>query len=315
MIARISTLFFILISVNAHAEGSGYQQYSRGVELAAQGKCKEAVEKFQGAIKLTPSFTSSYVDLARCQVLLGSRAAGLESLLLGIEKAKRDDDRQRLRKELASLSEVFYTNDVFQKYQSGLNYLRLSRFSAAAEELTAAQEKEPENMLVLLALAKSLKLDGRAARAKELLLQAVHWNPGKTEAVEDLSAMIWEEQPEQVLKLLEPLQKGKNSSELGLTFYALALTKMKRSKEGLELLRNAVEDNNNWVQSAYWLGKAFSEEANGNWMARKYLMTFQRRVDGVFQNQKNLFPYELEEFKALKKQADALLVRVNQALQ
>ena len=308
-------LFFLILSAPAFArESSGYQLYSKGVELASQSKCKEAAEFFQKAIKLNPSFVSSYIELARCETLQNDRQSGLETLLKGLAKVKRDDDRQKIRKELTNLTEIFYTDTAFQKYQNGLNYLRIGRYGAAEEELNSANEKEPENVLVLLALAKAVELDGNPKGAQEYLEKAVHWNPGKLEALENLAALIWSTNAERVVSLLEPYRKH-HPSERTLTYYTLALAKTKRARDGLESLRRAVEENNDWIISAYWLGKSYADETNGNWQARKYLMTFQKRVDGVFQNPKDRPPYELEQFKTLKKQADTLLARVNQALQ
>ncbi len=314
MIKRV-ILLSMLVSLSGLAkESSGYQLYSKGVELASQNKCKDATEFFHRAIKLNPSFVSSYIELARCETLLNNRQNGLEVLLKGLAKVKREEDQKKIRKELTNLTEIFYTDNAFQKYQNGLNYLRIGRYNAATEELTSANEKEPVNVLVLLALAKSTELDGNPKSAQEYLEKAVHWNPGKLEALENLAAYIWSTNAERAVSLLEPYRKH-HPSERTLTFYSLALTKMKPGKDSLENLRRAVEENNNWIFGAYWLGKSYAEEGSGNWLARKYLMTFEKRVDGVFQNPKDRAPYELEEFKTLKKQADTLLTRVNQALQ
>lgn len=146
-----------------------YQHYSKGVELISKRKLEEAIKNFQSAIDLNPGYVASYIEFARSSALLGRRKVALEKLTAALEYARGKEEREKVISERDNLSEFFYTNETFQHYQNGLNYIRLERSSAALEELDRARKVESDNLLVLLAYARALGLEERWKEAAEVL--------------------------------------------------------------------------------------------------------------------------------------------------
>ncbi|MGZ3700574.1 MAG: hypothetical protein ACXWSD_02265, partial [Bdellovibrionota bacterium] len=178
----IGLLFLSPASHAAKPKSSlAYQYYSRGVELNSRKKREEALKQFQSAIDLNPSFVTSYIEFARTSVMLGRRQQGLEKLDAAMTVARTKEDRERVRKERSSLSEIFYTNETFQWYQNGLNFLKLDRAGSAVDALERAMRTEPDNILVLTAYAQALRHEDRVKDAVAALERAFKLNDGKRE--------------------------------------------------------------------------------------------------------------------------------------
>jgi len=300
----IFALIFGFISMHAHGKRntSAYELYSKGVELAGKKKYNESIEKLEKAIELNPTYLGSYLEIARSMVMLGKRTMAMERLDVAAKNIKRSEDRKKLSQERALLSELFYTNNTFQLYQNGLNFLLMERNAAAAESLEKALNVEPDNVAILLAYARSL-MDDNIKTSIKFLEKAFLLNPEKKEVRLILAELNLKNKPERSLELLRPSVLGKNASEPEVLVYVQALSLLEKNKQAIDILQEKMLGNMDWVESNFWLGKFYAQEAQGNWMARKYLMTFLKRT-----NAKNTH-------KGLKDQAESLLLRVNQALQ
>jgi hypothetical protein len=94
---------------------------------------------------------------------------------------------------------------------------------------------------------------------------------------------------------------------------------LKRGKEAIDVLTEKKERNPDWLVAEFWLGKLSSAQAGGNWIARKSLMTFLKRVDPMLQSEAAENPEKMEpslnSLKSMKLEAEALLTQVNKALQ
>jgi tetratricopeptide (TPR) repeat protein len=292
-----------------------YQYYSRGVELSGRQKWVDARKQFQAAIDLNPAYVLSYIEFARAAVMEGKRQAGLEKLAAAAVFAKSKEDKERLRHERENLSEIFYTNETFQQYQNGLNYLRLDRPGSAVEALERALKTESDNVLVLTAFARALRQEERNKEAIAVLERAFALNDGKTEVRVDLAEISLAATPEHALELLRPL-RGRDTSERTAWVEAQALSALNRNREAIEVLRQAFEKNPGSLYAPLWLGRFYAQESTGAWNARKYLMTFQKRAESQRALlDKDNSSQEARQLKAARTEAEQILVRVNRSLE
>jgi tetratricopeptide (TPR) repeat protein len=315
MILLAILLTALPLADRAEAKSSlAYQNYTRGVELAAKKQWEEALQKFQSAIDLNPAYVASYIEWARASVRLGRRREGLEKLSAGLGFARNGDERQRVEKERENLSEIFYTNETFQQYQNGLNYLRLERSSSAVEALERALKTEPDNLLVLGAYAEALQAEEREKDALAVLERAFALNESNREIRVRLAESALSQNPERTLLLLRPLEQEAEKEEM-VWLKAQALSALKRNKEAIELLRAAHERQPTWLYAPFWLGKLYSLQANGGWNARKYLMTFLKRSEVLEEKDKIEATAEIRKLRAARAEAEAILSRVNRSLE
>ena len=292
--------------------GLAYQTYTRGVELVGKKKFDDAVRNFKAAIEMNPRFTDAYVENARALVLLGKRKEGLASLSEGLLQVRSRDDRERLANERQNLSEIFYTNEVFQEFQNGLNYLTLERLGSAVDALEQAKKKEPDNVLILSAYARALQEEGKSAEALKVLSEAHQLNETNFAVKLDLVEIMSEENPGKALDLLQPVLNESNEERIAL-LEVKALNALQKNTEALDFLKDRAEKQQNWILAQYWLGKLYSQENNGAWNARKYLMTFLRRSDPLLLNVEK--KSEVKKLKSARLDAENLLLQVNKKLE
>jgi len=312
---RFLCAFLILFTFEAEAKSSlAYQNYSRGVEFAARKKWSEALEKFQLAIDLNPAYVASYIEWARASVMLGKRREALDKLSSSLAFARGREEREKVIRERENLSDIFYTNETFQQYQNGLNYMRLERNSSALEALEKALRTEPDNLLVLAAYAKALQAEDRYKDALVVLEQAFALNEGKKEIRVDLAESSLAQNPERTMQLLRPLL-AESVEERTVWLQAQALSAVKKNKEAIELLKVETERQPAWLLGPFWLGKIYSLESDGSWNARKYLMTFLKRTESFSDPAKPEASVEERKIRAARAEAEAILARVNRSLE
>jgi tetratricopeptide (TPR) repeat protein len=264
---------------------------------------------------LNPTYTASYIEYARSSVLLGKRKEGLQKLTMAIGVVQRREDRERLQRERENLAEIFYTNETFQQYQNGLNYMKLERVGSAVEALEKALKTEPDNVLVLAAYARALQAEERQKEAQDTLEKAFALNDGDKGVRLDLAEMLIGKKPERTLLLLKPMGAEASAEERIALLHARGLSALSRNREAVEYLRERAERQQSWLYAQLWLGKLYSLEQNGNWNARKHLMTFLKRTDGLVQEKLEDIPPEMRQLRLARSEAEALLLRVNKALE
>lgn len=315
-VIAVFLLSFFATSLEAKV-APAYQIYSKGVELAGKKKWAEALDKFDATISQNPSFVSAYTEWARAAMMLNRRTEALKKLSAAIAFARNEGERKKLVEERNSLSEIFFTNEAFQSYQYGLNFLSLDQVGKAIESLEKAKSLEGDNVLVLTAYARALKLEEKEPEAVEVLEKAFLLNEGLKPVRVNLAESILGRNPQRAQQLLRPLLQGapiEKPEEKVFWLYAQALSAQKRNKDAIEFFRAAVDRNPQWSFAPFWLGKLYSLESNGAWNARKFLMTFLKR------SQKSALgnASETEEGRKLlaaRAEAEELLARVNQTLE
>jgi tetratricopeptide (TPR) repeat protein len=287
------------------------------VELEGKKKWQEALERFQSAIDLNPSYAASYLEWARSAVMLKRRKEALDKLTSALAIVRGKDEKERIEKERENLSDIFYTNDTFQQYQNGLNYLRLGRSDSAVDAIEKALKTEPDNLLVLLAYAKALQAEDRQKEALAALERAFALNDGKREVRVDLAELSLAQNPERTILLLKPLQSDAPDERVAW-LQAQALSALKKNKDAIEYLKKAAEKQPDWQYAPFWLGKLYALEPNENWNARKYLMTFLKRTEPVEEKDNKDNPEsdaEGRKLRSARAEAEAILARVNKSLE
>ncbi|MCO5142728.1 MAG: tetratricopeptide repeat protein [Oligoflexia bacterium] len=317
LIGVFCLLFFICSKSEAATKGKlalAIQSYTKGVELTEKKKWQEALDLFEKSIELNPTYVASYIEFARTAVLSGKRTLGLEKIVEGLEQVKSKEGRDSLLKERDNLSEVFYTNDTFQKFQSGLNYFKLDRNVAAIEALESALKTEPDNLLILIAYARVLVKEQRYKDSMVILERAFFLNNNNKDVRFMLAEGSLEMSPERTIQLLRPMVSLGMTEEKTAILNARALSASKRNKEAIDFLKPLVDEHSSWVFSQLWLGKFYSLEADDSWSARKYLMTFQKRAESEL-NSNKLSEEEKAIYKTSMDEAAIILNRVNDLLE
>lgn len=279
------------------------KSYTKGADLLAHKNYEAAQQKFLDSIRQSPGFIAAYIDYARAALLLKKRKDGLnkleQALLLGVRK----DERMHLQEERSSLAEIFFTNQTFQQYQNGLNFLQLERASAAIENFERALQTEPDNVAILTAYGEALIKDNNVSAGIKAYEQALALNPDKRAARLGLAEALGVSQAKRMQSLLEPIALDPDVSERAALLYAKALVGLSKEKDAYEYLRIRAERNSDWVESLFWLGKNYSQNKEAAWLARKYLMMFLKR-----EREHSGLPANIRD------EARALLARVNDSL-
>jgi tetratricopeptide (TPR) repeat protein len=275
----------------------------QAADLVQSKSYAKAEQKYLEIIKYHPNHVPAYLELARTEMLLKKRKDALEKLDLALKVATRKEERQKIQDQRSNLSEVFFTNQTFQQYQNGLNFMQLDRASAAIENFERALLAESDNVAILTAYGQALSKESNGAAALKAYEQALLLNPDKKDAKILLAENILESNPKRVVALLESVAIETDVSEKSAMLYAKALFALAKEKEAFEYLRFRAERNVAWVESLFWLGKTYSKNKDGAWLARKYLMLFLKRER------------ERSQFPVLREEAQTLMSRVNDSLQ
>jgi tetratricopeptide (TPR) repeat protein len=311
----IAFILFMLICGDAAWGNGAIQNYARGVELAEAKKWKEAKEKFALALGQNPASASAAIEWARAAVMLGKRREALERLSLSAGLVKGEEDRNRLERERDSLSEVFYTNSTFQRYQNGLNFIRLARTGEAFDAFQAALLGEPDNVAILFSFAQALFQEDRGKEALAHLERAHSLHEGNEGVRLLLAEISLPQNPERTLQLLRPLAGDGVRKESVVVLQAQGLVALQKEKEALVLLRTAVDKQQDWWRASFLLGKLFASEASEGWNARKYLMTFLRRTELLVPKEGEEVGPEQRRLLAMRAEGEAILQRVNKSLE
>lgn len=308
----------ILLSISAQAAAPqktlAYQNYSRGVELVSHKKWQEALSKFQSAIDLNPGYVDSYIEYARASVMLQQRKNGLDKLNAAYDLARDAKDKEKIQHEIENLSEIFFTNDTFQQYQNGLNYLRLNQVAGASNALEKALKIEPDNVLIMIAYAKSLMAEDKNKDAQEVLQKTFELNPRKSEVRLSLAEILLGKDTERSLAILKPMIANISDEKVAI-LQARALSSAKKNKEALQFLGERAEKQTSWVQAQFWLGKLYALEPGSGWNARKHLMTFLRRSESLPAKRGEEPALQDRLVKNYRLEAEAILTQVNQSLE
>lgn len=280
--------------------------FARGTQLSASKKYEEAAVQYELAMQADPAFIPAYTESARAYVLSGKRKEGLKRLEIGLQAARRKSDIEKLKEQRKLLSEIFYTNSTFQKYQDGLNNMKGMKLRAAIESLEQALATEPDNVLIMVSYAKALQAVDDWKESASVLEQAFALNPDEKEARVLLATALHGTNPDRTLQLLKPvIDDAKEATEAAVVPYAQALAKKGDLKNAIAVLQKDVDKHTERLKSLYWLGKFHSDIPESRWIARKHLQTFLKRTE---------HPGEFEELKDLQQEAHRIVDRIHTEL-
>ncbi len=286
--------------------------FAIGVRLVRERSYAEPVELFEAAVKEDPPFVTAHLELARSLVMSGRRLDGLNRLAKAQRVAKSTNDQKRIRQQRDLLASIFYTNEAFQHFQDGLNLMRDRKTRGAIQSFEKALAKEPDNAQVLTAYGKALlSLDDRNQSIK-LLERAHSILPERSDVRISLATGILNKDPKRAAALLRNLVAQSDVAESSVLTYVQALERIGKIRDAISVLRRTTSEHHDRLQSVFWLGKYYSLQPEGAWMARRYLMIFLRRLESTEASQK----VEVDQKKngsldSLRRQAKSLLERIN----
>ena len=253
--------------------------FATGIRLASEKKYAQASEKFELAVKEDPTFIAAYVESARALVLAGKRKDGLKRIEAALQIARKKFDLDRLKNQRRLLSEIFYTNATYQRYQDGVNHMQGMKLRAAIEAFEQALATEPDNVEVMIAYARALQAVDDWKESVNVLEQAFALNPDKKEARLLLAKALLSTNQERTIQLLRPLIDDPLESEDVVVTYAQALAKRGQTAEAIAILQRDVDRRTDRLRTLYWLGKYHSDSPDNRWVARKHLHTFLKRSE------------------------------------
>lgn len=307
-------LFFVGFTVAFQAEATIANKnindpFAVGMRLVKEKSYAEAVEMLESAVKEDPSFVVAHLELARSLVMSGRRLDGLNRLAQAQRVAKLPSEQDRINSQRILLSGIFYTNETFQLFQDGLNLMRDRKTRAAIQSFEKALVREPDNAQILTAYGKALlSLDDRNQSVK-LLERAHSILPERKDVRIALSQGVLNKDPKRVTLLLRKLVSEPGVEEDTVLLYSQALERLGRIRDAISVLsRTTSVSDQSRLRSMYWLGKYYSLQPEGSWMARRYLIMFLRRteLEGKASSEKKDTVME-----GLRREARGLLERIN----
>jgi choline-sulfatase len=130
--------------------------YYLGRALAASGKPREAIPRFEAALTRLPGFAAAYLELAQCRIALGDVPAAVEVLRRGQAAAPKDP---RLHEREAQV------------------WKRARRHDQAIAAYRAAIALAPKDALLRVQLGEALRDAGALDEAARALREAVDLDP------------------------------------------------------------------------------------------------------------------------------------------
>lgn len=194
--------------------------------LLERKKWDEAIIVLKSLYRRNPNLSQAGLDLVEALAYSRRREEAVSTINQLISREKSNERRQELYQKADVLSRLFYTNDVFQIYQDGLNLLRAGKLGAARIRLEKALSDEPDNAEILLRLGQCLLLDHDTDSASERLKLARKLNPYRPEIKLWLGrAMTERGEQQEAVNELRSAYKDLDHSALSGVWYADALVR------------------------------------------------------------------------------------------
>lgn len=272
-----------------------------GQSLVAKQKYKEAIQVFSEMINNGNEAIPTFLELANAYTLNRDRRSGLRTLSEAVRYVKNASEAALIQKQRRLLSEIFYTNESFQMYQNGKNALHENKMSDAIQSFEKALAKEPDNVAVLIAYAEALQKNDTISDSKNILQRAMELNPQNKDTRFLLAKCEMAKNPKYAVELLRDLAVDKDASEQVSLLFAEALEKTGGLTKAADHLKNKISDHQDWLLSTFLLAKIYARMDGGQWMARKYFMTFQRRAKSLPEYSEKLLEAQAELEKLERK--------------
>ncbi|MGZ3768410.1 MAG: tetratricopeptide repeat protein [Bdellovibrio sp.] len=203
------------------------------------------------------------------------RQQALRILLNAIHKETRPQNITELKKAVAEISRIFFSDKAQQLFETGVS-LRKSDLSQALEKVTEASRLEPGNFTVGIEMAHLMIAKNDCKAAQELIQQhylnlvnfdedlkltvaqalvcQLKWN--EYQAIVD--SMVLKKSPQQKFWLVLEIEK----------FLAL-----KNSAKALDALNSLIKLDDKYPETSYWMWKASQQQKKKNIEAgHKYVM-------------------------------------------
>lgn len=270
-----------------------------GQDLFRKKQYKEAAKIFREMANNGSESVQTYVEWARALIMDRKRAEGLKVVRDAFRFARTKATRDKLIRQQKLLSEVFFTNETFQLYQTGLNLLQVNKISDAIQSFEKSMAKEPDNVAILKSYGLALQLIDSVANSRSILKKALELNNNHNEVRYLLGRSLFDEKPERTVDLIREMAIIEGNREDISLLYAKALAKTGQHGKAVEHLRGKIQVHKERVLSTFWLAKTYAQMEGGTWLARKFFMTFIRRTKNLekYSDQTKEAEVELEKLE------------------
>jgi predicted Zn-dependent protease len=296
-------------------------KYEEAQTLMNHQKWPEAAIILQGVLKEAPHYSPAAIDLARSLVYSSRREEALSVLEEAVSHEKGPRRAVLIRRERV-LARLFVTNETFQGFQEGVNFLDARKFGSACERLAQVLEREPDNVEILTRLGQCRLLDGDADSAAERLRLARKLSPHEPQVRLWLGRALQQRgEIEEALTELRSARQELKDSELAAIWLAEALASNGQRTAATDVLDQDVKQNPMHVESLYTSARLKyiaiqKENPQALWAVRRDLQLALSRLDdhSSVGGPGDELSYPQQDPKAIKADVQALLRRVEARL-
>ncbi len=174
----------LLLDLDDSGQGNAEAQYILGTIFHRENRFSEAVERFQRALQLDPSFTDAAISLSIIYNDTGHYQEG--------KKVFEQAEQAAHRKVGSPSPSVLVSKEISEKHlELGNLYRSLQRFDEAANEFLKASRIDPQNIEARILLAKTHGQRGQMKLAQQELENLVRENPDHISARVHLALLYY----------------------------------------------------------------------------------------------------------------------------
>ena len=175
-------------------------QNNLGIALAAAGRLPEAIEHYQAAVRIKPTFPDVHNDLGAALLGVGRAPEALEEfrIALGLQPAyaaalgNLGDALMQMGRTQEAVPDYqqalrLKPNDAQAHNNLGIAFSQLGRNTEAADQFAAASRLQPDNTEIRINLGTTLAGLGRMAEARIQFEKVLRLKPDDAEARESLA--------------------------------------------------------------------------------------------------------------------------------
>jgi len=251
--------------------------------LSLQKKWADAAVVFRATLRQNPEHTGAALGLARALAFSGRREEAL-TLLLRFADQTTGDRRTVFIRRAKVLGRVFLTNNTFQLYQDGLNFMQTAKIRAARERFEKALEQEPDNVEILTRLGQTLMAEKDFDSASERLRLATRLGPFEPEIRLWLGHALHQRgELKEALEELRAAHQALPDLEMGVLWLAATLISSGQRAAAIQFLTDSCQRHPGHLLALFQLARLRlqspdSKSSQALWASRKDLQLILSRL-------------------------------------
>jgi len=176
------------------------------------------------------------------------------------------------------LGSLFFTEQGFKIYQSGLKNVESRKWKNAIEDFEKALSIEKYNIGIMKSLSQVFIFVGKISEARTILNKIVSSLPWDIESAMVLAQLELDTgNYKDAAQTTEGILKAKPNDPKVKLIYSRSLFELGQTKEAIFSLKDSVQQNPEHLDSLFFLGKFYFDSDASDWMARKYLSLYLKR--------------------------------------